>query len=164
MRKILTLSILLALMPVLLSAQVSRMLLAEGFTSTTCGPCASQNPAFDALLHNNEDIITSIKYHMNWPGAGNILCIITIPRTTVHEKIITASTPCPTFTLNGNYFHGVPAQISQSMLNTYAANTSPLEIQMQHRLSEDQDSVYVTMLIRADQAVSGNLVAPYRCY
>lgn len=30
---------------------------------------------------------------------------------------------------------------------------------MQHRLSDDQDSVYVTMLIRADQAVSGNLVA-----
>lgn len=46
-------------------AQSMRMLLAEGFTSSTCGPCASQNPAFDALLHNNMDKITSIKYHMS---------------------------------------------------------------------------------------------------
>lgn len=159
MRKILTLSILLALMPVLLSAQVSRMLLAEGFTSTTCGPCASQNPAFDALLHNNEDIITSIKYHMNWPGAGNDPMYHHNPTDNSARKNYYSINSVPHVYLNGNYFHGVPAQISQSMLNTYSANTSPLEIQMQHRLSEDQDSVYVTMLIRADQAVSGNLVA-----
>ena len=159
MKKIYTLTILLALMPVLLSAQVSRMLLAEGFTSSTCGPCAAQNPAFDALLHNNEDIITSIKYHMNWPVPGNDPMYHHNPADNSARKNYYSINSVPHVYLNGNYFHGAPAQISQSMLNNYAANTSPLEIQLQHRLSDDQDSVYVTMLIRADQAVSGNLVA-----
>ncbi|MCK9451319.1 MAG: T9SS type A sorting domain-containing protein [Bacteroidales bacterium] len=159
MKKIYTLTILLALMPVLLSAQVSRMLLAEGFTSSTCGPCAAQNPAFDVLLHNNEDIITSIKYHMNWPGAGNDPMYHHNPGDNSARKNYYSINSVPHVYLSGNYFHGTPSQISQAMLNNYSANTSPLEIQLQHRLSDDQDSVYVTMLIRADQAVSGNLVA-----
>lgn len=158
MRKIFTLTILLALMPVLLSAQVSRMLLAEEFTSATCDPCAAQNPAFDALLHSNEDIITSIKYHVPIPTPYDPMYI--------HNKVDNNArlnyynvNSAPHVYLSGNYFHGMPVQVSQAMLNNYAANTSPLEIQMQHRLSDDQDSVYVTMRIRADQAVSGNLVA-----
>jgi hypothetical protein len=40
----------------------------EEFTNASCGPCASQNPAFDALLSANASKCTSIKYHTNWPG------------------------------------------------------------------------------------------------
>lgn len=159
MRKTSILGLLLALMPVFLTAQVSRLLLAEGFTSSTCGPCATQNPAFDALLHANEDKITSIKYHMNWPGAGNDPMYHHNPTDNSARKNYYSINSVPHVYMNGDYFHGVPAQVSQAMIDNYAANPAPFEIQMQHRLSDDQDSVYVTMLIRADEAVSGNLVA-----
>jgi hypothetical protein len=40
----------------------------EHFTNASCGPCAAQNPAFQAVLANNTDKATSVKYHVNWPG------------------------------------------------------------------------------------------------
>lgn len=41
------------------------------FTSTTCGPCAANNPSLDAFIGNNFDKIVPIKYHVNWPQAGD---------------------------------------------------------------------------------------------
>lgn len=53
-----------------------RVVLAEEFTSSTCGPCASFNPGYKTLLDNNNanqagSYLTSIKYQMNWPSPGN---------------------------------------------------------------------------------------------
>jgi len=136
------------------------MLLSENFTSTTCGPCASQNPAYDALLEANQDIITSIKYHMSWPAPGNDPMYLHNTVDNNARRTYYGINSVPHLYMSGNLFHGMPAQVSQSMVENYAANNpSPFEILMQHRLSDDQDSVYVTMLIRADQAVNGNLVA-----
>ena len=62
---------LLMLVTLRLSAQNERVLLFECFTNTSCGPCAQQNPALDALINANGDRIAAIKYHMNWPGAND---------------------------------------------------------------------------------------------
>lgn len=49
-----------------------RKVLVERYTSSTCGPCASQNPNLDGFLSSaNPDKVTSISYHMNWPAPGN---------------------------------------------------------------------------------------------
>lgn len=50
-----------------------RTVLAEIFTSTTCGPCAAQNPYFDSWYKNysNKDRVAVIKYHVWWPSPGN---------------------------------------------------------------------------------------------
>ena len=53
-----------------------RVVLAEEFTSSTCGPCANFNPVYKQLLDANDantaaGRITSIKYQMNWPAPGN---------------------------------------------------------------------------------------------
>lgn len=45
-----------------------RLVLFEHFTQASCGPCASQNPAFTSLLASNSANATSIKYHTSWPG------------------------------------------------------------------------------------------------
>ncbi|HPO56856.1 MAG TPA: T9SS type A sorting domain-containing protein [Ignavibacteriaceae bacterium] len=50
---------------------VKRNLLLEEFTSSTCSPCASNNPAIDAFVSARFDSMTAIKYHMNWPSPGN---------------------------------------------------------------------------------------------
>lgn len=49
-----------------------RMMLIEFFTSTTCGPCASNNPQLTAFLQSaNLERINAIGYHMSWPSPGN---------------------------------------------------------------------------------------------
>lgn len=50
-----------------------RTVLAEIFTSTTCPPCATQNPYFDSWLknYNKKDRVAVIKYHTWWPSPGN---------------------------------------------------------------------------------------------
>lgn len=51
-----------------------RIPLFEEFTSSTCGPCAANNPTFDALLSQsgNAGKFACVKYQMNWPGTGDI--------------------------------------------------------------------------------------------
>ena len=49
-----------------------RNILLERFTSSTCGPCATANPALDAfLLATDPNRLSSVSYHMNWPAPGN---------------------------------------------------------------------------------------------
>lgn len=49
-----------------------RMMLIEFFTSSTCGPCAQNNPILTAYMNSaDQDRIAAIGFHMNWPGAGN---------------------------------------------------------------------------------------------
>ncbi len=59
-----------------LTATADRVVLAEEFTSSTCGPCASFNPGYKDLLDDNDantstGRVTSVKYQMNWPAPGN---------------------------------------------------------------------------------------------
>lgn len=55
------------------SFSFDRTVLTEIFTSTTCGPCASQNQYFDSWLKNysNKSRVAVIKYHVWWPSPGN---------------------------------------------------------------------------------------------
>ena len=49
-----------------------RMMLIEFFTSSTCPPCATNNPILTAYLQSaNLERINAIGYHMNWPVPGN---------------------------------------------------------------------------------------------
>lgn len=49
-----------------------RMMLIEFFTSSTCGPCASNNPILTAFMNTADaERIASIGFHMNWPAPGN---------------------------------------------------------------------------------------------
>lgn len=49
-----------------------RTVLVERFTSSTCGPCASNNPTVDAFMSAYTDAqIMGLSYHMNWPAPGN---------------------------------------------------------------------------------------------
>lgn len=52
-------------------AGVQRNVLLEEWTSSTCGPCAANNPTVDAFISARFDSLVPIKYHMNWPSPGN---------------------------------------------------------------------------------------------
>ncbi|MCX6165499.1 MAG: hypothetical protein NTU73_11685 [Ignavibacteriae bacterium] len=49
-----------------------RMMFIEFFTSSTCGPCASNNPTMTAfMLAQDPEKICALGHHMNWPSPGN---------------------------------------------------------------------------------------------
>lgn len=52
-------------------AGFQRNVLLEEWTSSTCGPCAANNPTIDAFIAARFDSLVAIKYHMNWPSPGN---------------------------------------------------------------------------------------------
>lgn len=45
-----------------------RKVLVESFSQASCGPCAAQNPALEALLVANPTKAVAIKYQVSWPG------------------------------------------------------------------------------------------------
>jgi len=49
----------------------NRTILLEEWTSSTCAPCAGNNPTIDAFVAARFDSLVPIKYHMNWPSPGN---------------------------------------------------------------------------------------------
>jgi hypothetical protein len=54
-----------------LFSQALRRVLFEEWTSSTCGPCASNNPILNAFIEAHWDTITAVKYHVGWPSPGN---------------------------------------------------------------------------------------------
>jgi len=139
-------------------SQSQRMVLAEEFTSATCGPCASQNPAFDALLAQNPDIITSIKYHMSWPSPGNDPMYLQNPTDNNARRAYYGINSVPHVHMDGGWWNGTPSQVNQARINMAAAIPSPFTIQVQHQLSANADSIYITTLINAtDNVSSGDL-------
>ncbi len=52
-------------------AQVQRIPLHEGFTSSTCGPCAPGNANLDAIYATAPHKQIILRYQMSWPGTGD---------------------------------------------------------------------------------------------
>ena len=67
----------------------------EAFTSTTCAPCASQNPYLDAFVQARFDTVIAIKYHVWWPAAGDPMYMANVNQNSarVYTYSIT-SVPC----------------------------------------------------------------------
>lgn len=81
-------------------AGIKRKVLFEAHTSTTCGPCASQNPALDAFIQQKFDSAVAIKYHVWWPSLGDPMYGANIPqqRVRTHYNSISA---VPTLQVDG---------------------------------------------------------------
>lgn len=145
-------------------AQSARMVLIEEATNASCGPCASQNPAFDILLNQNRDILTAIKYHWYFPGYDPMHNHNTVENNArvAYYLINGVPTACidgdiptgPTFS-----YPGGPHGYTQGLIDEYAAVPSPFNISLSHRISDDEDSIYIDMMIEATAAVSGDLRA-----
>ena len=143
-----------------LSAQSQRLVLTEEFTQASCGPCASQNPAFNALLQANEDKIMSIKYQTSWPGVDpmnadnpgevqtrvDLYGVNGVPMATVDGTLITDD--C-------NAYEGAPACLSQNDIDAAYAVPSQFDISVEAVL--ENGILDVTTDLSCTQDVSGNL-------
>jgi len=137
--------------------QSQRLVLLEQFTQASCGPCATWNPTINNLVNSNPDKITAIMYHVSWPGYDPMNNHN--PADPAARVVYYGVGGVPHSVLDGNYFNGFPSGWNINTVNNRYAIPSPFEIQLYQQISSDEDSVYVTMLIRATDNVSGTLVA-----
>ncbi|MFH1319039.1 MAG: T9SS type A sorting domain-containing protein [Bacteroidota bacterium] len=120
---------------------IQRNVLVEEFTSSTCAPCASQNPAFNALLFANQvntpgSNVLAIKYQMNWPSPGtdpnynsdgdtrkSFYSVSGVPQAEMDGADI----------IGGSY-DGSPSNLDQQKINDEVAKPAFIEIDATHTI------------------------------
>ena len=138
------------------SAQNERVLLFECFTNTSCGPCASQNPALDALINANADRIAAIKYHMNWPGANDPMYLHNTVDNNARKGVYNVSS-VPHTVVDGIRYANVPSGLSQNTVNNWLNIESPFEMRLSYEVDEAANTITVHVMGRASQAVPGTI-------
>ena len=137
------------------NAQNERVLLFECFTNTGCGPCASQNPALDALISDNGDRIAAIKYHMSWPGSNDPMYLHNTTDNDSRRGVYNVNA-VPHTVVDGIRFSNQPGYLSQSSVNNWLAIESPLELRLCYELDQTANVITVHVMGRATSAIAGN--------
>lgn len=165
MKKIFTLIVSLSLISFAF-AQSARTVLIEEATNASCGPCASQNPGFNALLNANLNNVVSIKYQAPFPGYDpmnehNPVDVdtrmsyypgITGVPTAMIDGVIPTYGNYPGF---GNAYAGAPGAYTQAMIDHATSFTSPFDIDISYVLHPEE--ITVTVTATCSEAVSGPL-------
>jgi len=154
------LSILLAGILVLISthsseAQVPRTPLVEHFSNASCGPCAAQNPALHTLLESNPSVVY-IKYQVSWPGSDPMNAHN--PGQVNQRVNFYGVNGVPQTVFDGNVYKGSPSGMTQTMINTRSNVSSPFSLSISSRISEGQDSIYVSATYRKEADTSNTAV------
>ena len=143
-----------------LTAQ-SQMVLIEEVTQASCGACAAQNPAFDALLQANTDKVTVLKYHAALPGFDqinidnpeevqsrlNYYNFVGVPPVAFINGARTAN--------DCGAYEGAPACLDQFDINM-AYNTTPV-FNLEVNASYVNNTLNVTGTLTANDAADGDL-------
>ena len=147
---------LLMLFSLKISAQNERILLFECFTNASCGPCASQNPALDALINANADRIAAIKYHMNWPGANDPMYLHN-PTDNNSRRGVYNINSVPHTVVDGTRYSNMPSGLNQNTVNQWLTITSPFEMRLSYEVDETANTITVHVMGRSSETVSGTI-------
>ena len=138
-----------------------RTVLFEHFTQASCGPCASANPSINNYLTGTSLNIVQINYQVAWPGYDPMNEHNTTEpaaRVTMYDV-----TGVPNSVIDGNVFNGAPIGFSGGWTNTTfvnrAADSTEFIVNVNGYLNDALDSVFVTMKVKASDAVSGTFKA-----
>lgn len=161
MRKLLLLA--LACAPIFLTAQVARTVLIEEWTNASCGPCASQNPAFNTLLDANEDNVVSIKYQWYFPGydpfqeqnpteinnRGEYYGLTGVPTAWIDgtKGDDSYADGAGAWDIAGGGYEGGPYGYNQAVLDYAIGQTTPVSMTLTHELNEDATMVTVNVTL-----------------
>jgi len=119
---------------------VQRIPLFETFTSSTCGPCNPGNINTEAIFAQNQGEYTSIKYQMNWPGAGD-------PYFTDEgdvRKSYYGVSSVPNLQIDGGW-NDNSNNLTQQIFDTYASILSYVDLTATYSLSGQTVNVNVTI-------------------
>ena len=119
-----------------------RLILAESFSQASCGPCASQNPAFNALIDANSSKIIAIKYQVSWPGVD--------PMNAQNPTEIGARTTYYNVTgVPDRVMDGTVTDPTQSSINARYAVPSPVNMNLSHVINAGFTTADVALTITA---------------
>jgi len=110
---------------------VERKVLLEQWTSSTCGPCASNNPTIDAFVSSNFNSLCAIKYHVGWPSPGNDPMYLYNPTQSYDRRYYYGVNAVPHIIMDGlvhpQYPYTTPNSLSNAF-NSRAVIGSPVSI------------------------------------
>lgn len=129
--------------------QSQRLVFLEEFTQASCGPCASANPTYNALVNGNPKAV-SIKYQTDWPGVD--------PMNAQNPQDI--KTRVTYYGVSGvpNAFNdgkdmGNPGTETAATINAEYAVPSPFSIKLDHWFNTANDSIFINCEITCSQNV-----------
>ena len=147
-------------------AQFAKKPLFEEFTNASCAPCASQNPAYNALLASYGDsVLTTVKYQASFPGTDPFY--ESNEAETDDMQDIFGLSGVPTFWLNGsvpnsstaggagnwgpgNWYDGAPGGLTAAVIDSFLAQESQIGMELTHSLSEDLSMININVKILVD--------------
>lgn len=135
-------------------AQSQRLVLVEEFTQASCGPCAAANPQFNALLNANTSKVVSLKYQVSWPGVDPMNAQYTnvSGRASYYSVTGVPYTVMDGVAATGASYTGYPGNLTQTEINSEYNTPAPFTLDVQHYLSSDLDSVFITAHATATQS------------
>ena len=98
----------------------SNLVIYEHFTNASCGPCATYNPQFQALLLANNMEATSVKHHTSWPGTDPMYSFNTADPTSRVSYYGVTGVPAVRL---GSTLSSNPANINQGNIDINILNT-----------------------------------------
>ncbi|MBC8490155.1 MAG: hypothetical protein H8D45_29400, partial [Bacteroidetes bacterium] len=165
MKKFFTTLLLLSLILVFRMGDVNagdRMMLIEFFTSSTCPPCASNNPIMTAFINASDpDRISAVGYHMSWPTPGTDPMYHYNPSENDARRNYYGISGIPTARYDGIIV--VPLPYSQSTLQSYYDSRKDILSPVTIILSDSTfgDSVRVRALVYCETLISNPSVRLY---
>ena len=127
-------------------SQATRLVLFEHFTQASCGPCASQNPPFTALLANNSSKAVKIAYQTSWPGTDPMNAAN--PSEVSTRRNYYAVNAVPSVRNVSMFAAGTsPANVTQSQIDARYNTTPDWSVTVTHQLTSGYDSVQVVVLV-----------------
>lgn len=139
-----------------LFGQSQRMVFVEEFTQASCGPCASANPSFNALLESNASKVNFIKYQTSWPGTDpmnkqNKTEVAARASYTTADKVGVPFAVQDGTSVKGGSYEGAPGALTKEKIATEYAVPSPFDMKLIHWFNAANDSVFIRCTITCSQ-------------
>ena len=131
-------------------SQAQKLVMLENWTSSTCPPCATNNPQLKAWIALNWNALTCVSYHVGWPSPGNDPMYLYNPTQSYDRRYFYGINSVPAAYMQGiHYYVGSPFNFSnmQTLYNTYISGTSDLGVTVADTRVGDSIKTNVTVTI-----------------
>ena len=93
---------------------------------------------------------------MSWPAPGNDPMYLHNTVDNNARRAYYGINSVPHVQMEGNWWDGMPSQVSQNLINTAYNVGSSFDIQVHHELSPNADSIYISTFVQATDNVSSS--------
>lgn len=138
--------------------EAPRLVLLEHFTQASCGPCATYNPAINALLESNAGNVIAIKYQTSWPGTDPMNAAN--PTDVANRVTLYGVSGVPHSVIDGNFYNGHPNGVNQNNFTNRHAVPSKVNVQASYTVIDNAapitDSMKISVKVKALGALAVN--------